>query len=85
MKVVLDFPVLGTYSPEDGDFSEGFRDGFKCTGVLTDGEGRPDTIVFEAENSNYVALLVRDYGYGRPMLQLYSREVLSEIENRIIR
>lgn len=72
---------LGSYSPEEGDLSEGFIAGCNYVGMLTNGEGMPDTLVYEGDS--YVCLLVIDTGYGRSAIQVHGKSVLNEIANRI--
>ena len=72
---------LGSYSPEDGDLSEGFIGGCNYVGTLTNEQGTPDTFVYEGDD--YVCLLVLDSGYGRSSIQLHNKSVLNEMRNRI--
>jgi hypothetical protein len=72
---------LGSYSPEDGDLSEGFITDCDYVGMLTDEEGKPNTLVYEGEN--YVCLLTLDSGYGRSSISLHDKSVFNEIKDRI--
>ena len=77
------YPSLGAYSPEDGDLSDGFKDGCKLLGSLENSEtGKTDSLVFEGDN--YVCILTIDAGYGEPSISIHDKSVLQEIESRIV-
>ena len=73
---------IGSYSPEDGDLSSGFKDNCRLLGSLEDNEtGKTDSLVFEGDN--YVCILTIDIGYGEPSISIHDKSILQEIENRI--
>ena len=72
---------LGSYSPEDGDLSEGFITDCDYVGMLTDEEGKPNTMVYRGEG--YVCILTLYSGYGRSSITIHDESVLEEIKDRL--
>jgi len=73
--------TLGSYSPEEGDLSNGFIMDCHYVGMLTNQEGRPDTLVYKGEE--YIYLLSIDNGYGKSAIAIHDQSVLEEIKNRL--
>ena len=76
--------VLGKYSPENGDLSRGFIEGFDYLGNLLNENGELNSIVFQSEDGT-VAILTLDIGYGTPSITTYTEEILEEINERLIK
>jgi hypothetical protein len=72
---------LGSYSPEDGDLSEGFITDCDYVGMLTDEEGKPNTLIYRGEG--YVCILTLNSGYGKSAITIHDESVLEEIKNRL--
>jgi hypothetical protein len=75
---------LGSYTPEEGDLSEGFKDHCNIKGPLNNyNTGEIDCLVFEG--NTYVCILTIESGYGNPSITVCDKSVLDEIKERTIK